>query len=153
MNTLRKLRRKGHTPKNRLESIPWESLPPVRKMSEVLLEFAEPLLDAFDDDSHFRDLTAIAVFCWNLTFLSPKEREAAMNDVVDRMAGRDAFKGRGLREALRALIERKKTLYADDNRLIVNYEIVQERTGPRLLVMSSSNKSYTPGCKCLCLKD
>lgn len=144
MSTLRKLRRKGHTPRNRLEPIPWRPLPPVRKMSEVLLEFAEPLLDAFDDDSHFRDLTAIAVFCWNLTFLPPKEGEAAINDIVKQMAGRDAFKGRGLREALRALIERKKALYADDNRLIVNYEIIQEESGPRLLVMSSPIEDGQP---------
>ncbi|MHC4678787.1 MAG: hypothetical protein ACYTEK_08820 [Planctomycetota bacterium] len=140
MSTLRKLRRTSGTSRNRFEPILLEPLPFIRKMSEVLLEFAEPLLEAFDDDSHFRDVIAMAAFCWNLTLLQPNEREAAINDIVKQMAGRDAFKRVGVREALRVLLDRKKALFADDNRLIVNYEIVEEETGPRLLVMSSPIK-------------
>ncbi len=140
MGTLRKLRRAGHTSKNRFEFIPWELSSYVRKMSEVVLEFAEPLLEALDDDSHFKHGIAMAVFCWNLTFLPPNEQEAAMNDIVKRMAGRDVFKRVGLREAVRAMLDRKKALYADDNRLIVNCEVVKEKSGPRLLVMSSPIK-------------
>jgi hypothetical protein len=141
MGTLRKLRRTSHTPQSRFESIPWELLPYARKMSEVLLEFAEPLLEDSDDDESFRSKIALAALSWNLTFVPPNEQEATLNNMVEKLGGRDVFVRRGIQESIRMFIDRKRTLFADDNRLIVNYEIVKEKTGPRLLVMSSPVKN------------
>jgi hypothetical protein len=60
--------------------------------------------------------------------------------MVEELGGRDAFVRRGIWESIHTLMDRKRTLFADDNRLIVNYEIVEEKTGSRLLVMSSPVK-------------
>jgi len=140
MGALRKLRRTSHTSKDRFESIPWMPLPYARKMSEVLFEFAEPLLEDSDDDKSFRAKIALASLSWNLTFMVPNEQEAAVNDMVEELGGRDAFVRRGIWESIHMLMDRKRTLFADDNRLIINYEIVEEKTGPRLLVVSSPVK-------------
>ncbi len=140
MGTLRKLRRTSYTPGNRFESIPWEHLPYARKMSELLLEFAEPLLDDSDDDKSFRAKIGMAALSWNLTFVPPNEQEATLNGMVSELGRPDALMRRGIQESIHMLMDRKRTLFADDNRLIVNYEIVEERTGPRLLVMSSPVK-------------
>jgi len=106
-------------------------------MSEVLLEFAEPLLEDSDDDESFRGKIAMAVLCWNLAILPPNEGEAELDSFVDELGGRVTFRHSGVHEALQMFIERKKALFAHDNRLIINYEIVEEKTGPRLLVMST----------------
>lgn|GEM_PF-924083 len=140
MGTLRRLRRISHTPKSRFESIPCELLPYARKMSEVLLEFAEPLMEDSDDDESFRSKIALAALSWNLTLMPKNEQEATMHNIVEELGRFDAFVRCGVRESIRMLIDRKRTLFADDNRLIVNYEIVEEKTGPRLLVMSSPIK-------------
>jgi hypothetical protein len=141
MGTLRKLRRISHTPKSRFESIPWELLPYARKMSEVLLEFAEPLLEDSDDDESFRSKIALAALSWNLTFMPSNEQEATLNNMVKELGRLDAFVRCGIKESIRMFIDRKRTLFANDNRLIINYEIVKEKTGPRLLVMSSPVKN------------
>jgi hypothetical protein len=141
MGTLRKLRRISHTHKSRFESIPWELLPYARKMSEVLLEFAEPLLEDSDDDESFRNKIALAALSWNLTCVPSNEQEATLNNMVEKLGGRDAFIRRGIQESIHMLMDRKRTLFANDNRLIINYEIVEEKTGPRLLVMSSPVKN------------
>ncbi len=140
MGTLRKLRRASRTLRNRLEPIPWELSSYARKMSEVLLEFAEPLLEDSDDDEAFGGKIALAALSWNLTFMSPNEHEAALNNMVEELGGRDAFIRHGIRDSVRMLINRKRALFANDNRLIINYEIVGEKSGPRLLVMSTPVK-------------
>jgi hypothetical protein len=42
-----------------------------------------------------------------------------------------------MQQSVHMLLDRKKALFADDKRLIVDYEVVQEKAGPRLLVMST----------------
>ncbi len=142
MSTLRKLRRRNHTVENRLETIPWGPLPYEKAMSEVLLEFANPLLDDSDSNKSFRGKITMAAFCWNLALMPSNEQKAEINKFMDEISGRDAIKCDSLQEILHVLVDRKKALFTHDNRLIVNYEIIQEKAGPRLIVMSIPYQDY-----------
>ena len=137
MSTLRKLKRSGRGADKGFESIPLEPLLPVRKMSEVLLDFAEPLLGESDDDRHFRAAISIAAVSWNMAFLPPKEWKVALSEVSKDMPKGDAFTDPEIREVLHSLVDRKKALFADDNRIIINYQVVGEGARPRLLVASA----------------
>ena len=137
MSTLRKLRRKGHSSVQEIE--PFEDNPLLLdgKMSEVLLDFAEPMLESIPDSSYFDDAIAFSAVCWNLALMPSQEQRMHLNETVDAMAGSDLFKRDGIEQNIQMLLDRKKALFADNKRVIVDYEIVHEKTGPRLLVVSA----------------
>lgn len=137
MSALRKLRRKDHLTGHGIEPFTGRPLPLEGEMSEVLLDFAEPILEGMCDDSYFDDAIAFSALCWNLALVPSQEQRAHLNDAADAMAGSDLFKQRGMQQSVHMLLDRKKALFADDKRLIVDYEVVQEKAGPRLLVMST----------------
>jgi hypothetical protein len=56
MGTMRKLRRAGHLAGHRVEPLRDRQPPFARKMSEVLLDFAEPLSDTFCHDEDFESV-------------------------------------------------------------------------------------------------
>ena len=137
MSTLRKLRRKGYSSGHDFE--PFGEFPVLleAKMSEALLDFAEPMLATIPDSSYFDDAIAFSALCWNLALLPSPERQVSLNETVDAMAGSDLFRRIGIEQNIQMLLDRKKALFADNKRLIVDYEIVQEKSGPRLLVVSA----------------
>ena len=140
MGTMRKLRRTSHTPKDRVEPLRHRQPPLARKMSEVLLDFAEPLLEDIDDDENFKGVIALAALCWNCSFLPPKKQRAQLNTIVDKLGKSDQLTRLEIEDCTRMLIERKKAFFADDRRMVVNYEVVQEKDSRRLLVMSTLAK-------------
>lgn len=141
MSTLRKLRRKGSTRRHRVEPLVREQFPFVGKMSEVLLDFAEPLLDTIDDDDDFKAAISFAALCWNCSFLPANKQRKQLNAIVDELGKSDPLMRLEVQDQIRMLLERKKTVFAEDRRMIANFEIVEERDGPCLLVMSTLVKS------------
>ncbi len=138
MSTLRKLRRKEHSSEyGGIEPFRTSPLLLEREMSEVLLDFAEPLLENIGDDRYFEQAVTFSALCWNLALAPLQEQRAHLNDALDAMAGFDLFKRHGIQQNIQMLLNRKEALFADDKRLIVDYEVVQEETGPRLLVIST----------------
>ena len=59
------------------------------------------------------------------------------NDIVDKLGGTDASARLEIEKLVHVLLDRKRTLFAGDKRMIINYKIVEEPEGPRLLVMST----------------
>ena len=137
MSTLRKLGWKDHSAGHHVEPLEDYPLLLEGKMSEVLLDFAEPMLESIPDSSYFDDAIAFAAVCWNLALMPSQEQQMHLNETVDAMAGSDLFKRHGIEQNIQMLLDRKKAFFADNKRVIVDYEIVQEETGPRLLVVSA----------------
>ena len=137
MSTLRKLRRKDHSTGHGIEPFWTSPLLLEREMSEVLLDFAEPLLENIGDDRYFEQDVTFSALCWNLALAPLQEQRAHLNDALDAMAGFDLFKRHGIQQNVQMLLDRKEALFADAKRLIVDYEVVQEKTGPRLMVISA----------------
>jgi len=137
MGTLRKLRRTGQMATRRVEPLIDRRLLFARKMSEVLLDFAEPVLETFDHPEDFETMITLAALCWNCSFLTANEQRKSLNNVINELGKSDPITRIEVEECIRMLMERKETVFANDRRMIANFEIVEERDGSRLVVLSS----------------
>ena len=135
MSTLRKLRRKGRSTDQKIEPLRHEEIPFARKMSEVLLEFAEPLLeDSFDEE--FEPIISFASMCWNCSFLPQKQQQSHLKDIIRSMGKFDLHNRLEAKKWFNMLLERKRIFFADERRIIANYRIIEEEDEHRLIVMS-----------------
>jgi len=140
MGVMRKLRRKNRDTHYEVEPLrPQQSFRP-RKMSEVLMDFAQPLLDIVDD-AGFKNVIILASLCWNLSFLSEQEQQKHLKTIVDELSKPDPLIRPELDAWARKLLQRKKALFADDRRMVVNHEVVDEKDGQRLFVISTPVKN------------
>jgi len=139
MGALRKIRREAGwkaSEKYAVEPLQPKHSSAGRKMSEVLLDFAQPLLDTVDDEA-FRLAIFFAAFCWNLSFLSEQEQQKNLKTMVDELSKSDPLIRTDLNAWARAFLERKKDFFAADRRIVVNYEVVEEKDNHHLFVMST----------------
>jgi len=137
MSTLRKLRRTGKTDLHKIEPLRDRHPFFARKMSEVLLDFAEPVLETFDHPEDFDAIVTLAALCWNCSFLLPNEQRKSLNNVINELGKSDPLLRIEVEDCIHMLMERKKTVFANDRRMIANFEVVEERDGSRLVVVSS----------------
>ncbi len=94
----------------------------MEKMSGVLLEFIEPYVKFADTDEAYRKLVTIAIVAWNAALLSPEKREEMINNLVKGMK-MGFWERRDFRRIMGMMIKRKLEHFAENNRLIVNYEL------------------------------
>jgi len=137
MSTLRKLRRTGQMATHRVEPLRDRQPLFARKISEVLLDFAEPVLETFDHPEDFEAMVTLAVLCWNCSLLPANEQRKSLNKVINELGKSDPTTRIEVEDCIRMLMERKKTVFANDRRMIANFEVVEERDGSRLVVVSS----------------
>jgi hypothetical protein len=140
MGGMRKLRRSGHSRNDRLEPLRPKDLFLARKMSDVLMDFAEPLLDAVEDDLAFENALTFAVICWNMSFLPEKEQRKMVSEMVDEIGKSDILTRLGVEDCVTMLLERKKAFFAEDRGMVLDYKIVEEKGRERLLVASALAK-------------
>ena len=136
MGTMRKLRRRSRSTQYEVEPLRPQQSFHARKMSEVILDFAEPLLDALDDDELFENAISCAVACWNLSFLPEKKQKKLVLSMVNELDKSVLLTRHEFEDCVRMLLERKRVLFADEKKIVVNYKIVEEEDHHRLLVMS-----------------
>ena len=113
-----------------------------QKMSQVILEFAGPLLDQAEGDAESRNAVALAVFAWNAS-LMPEDRR---KDLVEEYTSDFARAGgdiAAIREVFSELIQRKEQVYADVQRLILDYR-VRGPEGRRFLEVVSTTANVAP---------
>ena len=136
MGALRKLRRKSHHPEYEVEPLRRTETSGYRKMSEVLLDFARPLLDEYGDDD-FQSIIAFSAACWDISFMPEEKQQKELINFMDVMEITDPADRQQVENQARMLLERKKSLFADDKRMVMNYRIVDEGGYNRLFVLSS----------------
>ncbi len=137
MSTLRKLRRTGQMAWHKVEPLRDRQLLFARKMSEVLLDFAEPVLETFDHPEDFEAMITLATLCWNCSFLPANEQRKSLNNVINELVKSEPTARIEVEECIRILMERKKTVFANERRIITDFEVVEERDGSRLVVLST----------------
>jgi len=140
MGGMRKLRRRGRGKQYEVEPLRPQQSFPARKMSEVILDFAEPLLDALDDDELFEKAIGCAVVCWNLSFLQEKKQQRQVRAIVNKLDKSALLTRHEFEDYVRMLLERKRILFADEKRIVMNYKIVEEEDHHHLFVMSTFAK-------------
>jgi hypothetical protein len=136
MGGLRKLRRRGLGTQYKVEPLRSGESFPGKKMSEVLLDFARPLLDEYGDDD-FQSIIGFSAACWDISFMPEEKRQKELESLLDLMEINNPADRQQVENQARMLLERKKSLFADDKRMVKNYHIVDEGGYNRLFVLSS----------------
>ena len=125
MGVMRKLRGKSRGAQYEVEPLRPQQSFHARKISQVILDFAEPLLDDVDDEL-FENAINCAVACWNHSFLPEKKQQRQLRVMVNELGKSDPLARFEIEDCIRMLLERKRILFADEKRMVVNYKIVEE---------------------------
>ncbi|MCM8775583.1 MAG: hypothetical protein NC930_04435 [Candidatus Omnitrophica bacterium] len=105
--------------------------PQMEKMSEVIMDFAEPLLKDLErtsgiemDDQLQKNIIIFAIFAWNAALLPAPEREKMKKSIITGLPRPLNAKDFELAASywFDELIKRKKEFFSDNRRYIVDFE-------------------------------
>lgn len=101
--------------------------PGVEKMSEVIKDFAKPLLDQCEDNESAKGVIALAIAAWNTSLLPEEEQEEAVEEAFAAFSRSipDGFLA-AFKADLRMLLDRKKTHFAHIHRDIIDFEFTEQ---------------------------
>lgn len=139
-SVLRKLRRRAASGHHVIPLRPQGIAPAGGKMSEVILDFAEPLVAAARTGEDFRKAIAIAIIFWDIALQPEEEHEELLGDAIRDLgeaAENDPAAITYFEAVGRALLLRKKVLFPDIKRAVLGYEVVGEGDSLQLLVTST----------------
>jgi hypothetical protein len=104
------------------------------KMSDKLLNLIEPYKQYADSREAMEKLVVLGLMAWNTAVMQAKGGHVpAMGDLF-KLFGPDEKLGR---EMVNALIERKKKLYPDNHRMIMEYHLTDRGADYHLSVAST----------------
>jgi hypothetical protein len=118
-----------------------EDPPDQVKMSEVLLDFAAPLLERFEPEIPVKNIITIAIFGWNLSLL-PEEEHSSF---LDEMAGKLSLDKKGVEEmkdVMTWLVDRRRKHFAEHRRHVLDYRLSDLGDRRNLQVVSISVSSH-----------
>jgi hypothetical protein len=105
-----------------------------QKMSEVLLDFAKPLLDETDPfkKGAFQAILKTAILVWNYSIMKDNPESFSKGDLtreqLDAMIAL-VFSAPVGKEVLRFYLERKKSLYPDNKHCITDFDLKWDEAG------------------------
>ena len=112
----------------------------MEKMSQIIIDYAGPLLDVAKNGEEQKKAITIAIIIWNLS-LFPDEMQSEYITEIKKIMTPTSGKGWDLSENDNAvfnyMMERKKVLFAEINRLVVDYEFVETSKGFHLNIVSN----------------
>lgn len=104
-----------------------------RKISDILMEFAQEIAPAESPPHIFGNAVGLAVLLWNTPLLP----EAARAENMDRIRAWLVEKQRlDLQTEITRLLELRQIRYGADRRFVMDYKLKYEAEGPRLSVAS-----------------
>lgn len=86
---------------------------------DMLAEYAKPMDGLFDT---LTTRYAVAVFAWNLSLVPEERREALVQEFIDPLIGDSEEGKKTLSNLIEAMVERRESLYPDENGLILPTE-------------------------------
>jgi hypothetical protein len=96
-----------------------------KKMSEVIIEFAGPLLAHAQEYHEKMALLSLAVMAWNLTLFPENEQPEFARLIIESVRKAAPWVSEEqVTELLQWYMERKKSDFADCRRLILEYEFI-----------------------------
>ena len=113
-----------------LEASYWE--PEDWKLSTRILEIAKPLTDDAVDNDEFEAMVRMAALCWNVALLPADQQEQRLRSLIDETTAKREPEGFASEAQAwsRVLWDRKRKLFRNDRRTVVDYTI--ERIGNSL---------------------
>lgn len=111
------------------------------KMSEVILEFADDILDRAKNKKERESAIAMACMAWNIALVGETAAgQEAKNSIYEKIVGKnrnDAQLKEDLEHIFDMLIRRKLTEYPHINRYIMDYQYTETATGDANLNIAS----------------
>ncbi|MFH0727196.1 MAG: hypothetical protein V2B19_12755 [Pseudomonadota bacterium] len=116
--------------------------PTTEKMSEIIIYFAKPLLDAASNTDEQKKALTVAILIWNLSILPEKMQSKQKNKIKKllNISNTDDPLDGGYR-VVNFLIQRKKLAFPNINRMVMGYEIIDTPRGIHLNVTSNVSKN------------
>lgn len=110
----------------------------IRKMSEIILEFARPLLDEANSFEAYKKVILVAMLAWNLSLTDESEANAKLetlcNDLVRSMDDDMVVE---FRHKLTKLIQRKREHFPQVKRMVMDWDLVKMNNSFHLNVVST----------------
>src|SRR3990170_3246215 len=85
------------------------------RMSEVILDFAEPLLNHATDLNSKKVAISTAILCWNIYLMPEKKRQEEIGKVADNLF-KTGMDRKIFEDMASMLFERKRTFFRDINK-------------------------------------
>jgi hypothetical protein len=113
--------------------------PDKEKMSEVILDFAEPLLENCDDNNELiKKAITTAIIVWNISLLPEKDHDDAIQNISSKLSpSENASNYVAMMSYIDMLMERKKKYFSNNRRAIVSYHFSNVQGGIHLYVAST----------------
>ena len=112
-----------------------------RKLSEVVLEFAEPLTDAVEGTEGEEKAIRMSITLWNASLLPKQKALETIRPALDDMAKGDQVLKSEFHSMFDMMYERKQNYFSSDKRFIVDYTLEENREGFYLQVASTPLKT------------
>lgn len=93
------------------------------RMSEVIAEFAEPLLSEAPDEKSSEIAIMTSVVCWNLSFMPEDEIEKNIQGLVSSIESEERYK-KDTEDIVRMLLDRKKSLFPYIRKMVAHHEVM-----------------------------
>jgi hypothetical protein len=103
-------------------------------MSEALIDFMEIDGQEWPDEDLLRKTLVMGMVAWNAAVSSGAARNDLIESTIALLPPEARAEGR---HHLNALIKRKQSLFPDNMRLMVDYQLSMTPTGPYIQVMST----------------
>ncbi|MGH7457043.1 MAG: hypothetical protein ACRENG_37180 [bacterium] len=109
------------------------------KMSEVIMEFARPMLDKSTDDEITQNIISFAILAWNLALHKEQDTDEAYQKLHDMALSSytDEIRRKQFHDFLDMLLQRKREYFADYKRFILDYELSFTRDSMHFDVVST----------------
>ena len=118
----------------------------IEKMSDVILRFAEPLLRS-PHGVISKNVIRFAIAVWNVSLLPKDEQSEALKPIVTMLPEDDQDARYELLAAIGMLLARKQRYFANNTRVILDYQITESPDTLHLDVISTVGtlrKEYRP---------
>ena len=110
----------------------------VDKMSEIILDFAEPFLEFVDNE---KAILTLAMAAWNIAIFPEEDRDAKIDELVTKCFPQDDPQVLEMIKAVVSrLILRKLKLHPDNERILFGYEFIESGNKRMLNVMSTMHR-------------
>lgn len=110
-------------------------------MSELIIEFAKPILDKVDTFNRQKSALSMAIMAWNISLSDELTPDVQIHKFCNEM---NYFKTdemyHELRLIMNSLVQRKLQIYHDYKWLVIDYDIINTGSGFHLNVVSSPLK-------------
>ena len=108
----------------------------LEKMSDILLEYAEPFMENIDIDNkeEYNKAIMMSIMLWNCAIM--QESQADMKSIEKIL--KPLMQGAEAKSVMNYMMERKRQMYPENKRLIVSYDLAELGEGSYHLSVAST---------------